>query len=292
MILTFSFRYMLPTAFLMLATAHLNAAPIQCSTISGSSLSTLVTNGSCSIGDLVFSDFAFQFTPTADSPATPNPSTDVTVVFNQLTDSVTPDPFGTVGTPTKPLYQVIVDLTGGNIVGENQSERYVLQYLVTDTNSGTQVVQVDNNIAGGAAVSAGASGGLTAKSMCDGAPFGSNAGAPTGTCSTGNVYTSVAPGGGSMFIDNPDSEVDSSILYNSVGQKFGGLIGSSNFGVYDQADISGGSTSPSGIATVAQIENDFLEAPVSTPTVPEPGGLWACAMAVAVWACRSLMRAR
>lgn len=291
MIVTFSFRYLLPAAFLTLAITPANAAPISCSSLSGSSLSAIATNGSCSIGDLVFSDFAFQFTPTADSPATPNPSTDVTVVFNELTDSVTPDPFGTVGTPTKPLYQVIVDFTGGNIVGENQSERYVLQYLVTNSNSGTQVVQVDNNIAGGAVVSAGASGGLTAKSMCDGAPFGSNGGTPTGTC-TGNVYTSVAPNGGSMFIDNPDNEVDSSILYNSVGQKFGGLIGSSNFGVYDQADISGGNTSPSGTATVTQIENDFLEAPVSTPTVPEPGGLWACAMAVAVWAGRSLIRAR
>jgi hypothetical protein len=266
-------------ALLMFTAANASAATILCSAVNGSSLATIAMAGSCSIGDLTFSDFVYQFTATADSPSTPNPSTDVTLDFNEITDNLTSDPFGTVGTATTPLYQVIVNFTAGNTVVENQSERYVLQYLVTDNNSGTQIVQVDNNIAGGAFVQFGASGGLTAKSLCDGAPFGSSSGTPIGTCN-GTLYTSVAPNGGSQFVGNPDSQADSSINYNGPNQKFGGSIGSSNFGVYDQADISGGMTNALGSATVTQIENDFLESPVSSITTPEPAGFFACAFAL------------
>jgi hypothetical protein len=237
--------------------------------------------GGCSIGDLTFSDFVYQFTPTSDSPATPDPSTDVTLDFDEITDNVTSDPFGTVGTSTTPLYQVIVNLTAGNTVAENQSERYILQYLVADT-AGSQIIQVDNNIVGGAAVIFGSSGGLTAKSLCDGGPFNSNAGTPTGACSSGSVYASVAPNGGSQFLSNPDSQADSSINYNGPSQKFGGTIGSSNFGVYDQADINGGTSSPFGAASVTQVESDFLESASSVTPTPEPGGQWACALAGAL----------
>lgn len=137
---------------------------------------------------------------------------------------------------------------------------------------------MDNNVVGGADVFFGSSGGLIAKSMCDGGPFTAAAGTPTVACSTGagNVYTSVAPHGGSQFARNPDSQADSSIIYNGPGQKFGGLIGSANFGVFDQASIAGGSSNPLGFATVTEIENDYLQ---STP-IPEPAGFWPLAAAL------------
>ena len=260
-------------ALLMFTAANAGAATILCSSVNGSSLATVAMEGGCSIGDLTYSDFVYQFTPTAGSPTTPDPSTDITLDFTEITDGLTSDPFGTVGTATNPLYQVIVNFTAGNTVAENQSARYVLQYLVTTNDSETQIIQVDNNIAGGAYVQFGASGGLTAKSMCNGAPFGSNSGTPTGTCS-GTVYPSVAPGG-SQFIGNPDSEADSSIVYNAPNQTFGGSIGSSNFGVYDQADISGGTTSALGSANVTEIENDFLQS-----AIPEPSSFLGCAAAL------------
>lgn len=264
-----------PLACLLFA-VDARGATILCSSVSGQSLASIAMTGSCSIGDLTYSDFVYQFTPTADSPATPSPSTDISVDFMEITDNLTADPFGTVGTATNPLYQVIFNFSGGNVVGANQAERYIIQYLVTDNVSGMQIVQVDNNIAGGATVDLGASGALTAKSMCDGGPFLASGGTPTGVCSAGagNVYASVAPGG-SQFLSNPDAEADSSILYNAPSQKFGGFIGSSNFGVYDQADISGGTSSPAASASVTQIENDFLEAAASSGiATPEPAAFW------------------
>ena len=269
----------LAIALLLSIAAGAEAGTIQCASVSGSSLSAIVASGGCSIGDLTFSDFVFQFTPSvvpgegASSPATPNAGSDVTLDFAEITDGVTPDPFGTVGSTSNPVYQVIFNFSGGNSVSSWQSEQYILQYLVTDSNSGTQITEVDDNIAGGASVEFGSTGSLTYKSLCDGGAFNSNGDAPTGTCSTGaaNVYPAVAPNGGTQFLTNPDpGEADSSIDYNSPDQKFGGSIGSANFGVYDQADLNAGSSSYAA-ANLTQIENDFVESSVSSAT-PEPGG--------------------
>jgi len=269
----------IPAALLALAAVNASA-----STCVSDNLNDFVTNvGSCTIGDLTFSNFFFNYTAGVNtgsplgllSPATPNTNTQVILSWNEITDGVSSDPNGTVGTAGSPVYQFITDYSGGNSVNEFQNEHFFIQYSVTDNTTGTVVTQVDDNIAGGSTQSLGASATFTNKTMCVGGQFVQSGGIPSGVCSTGgrNLYQAVdLAGGGTALTSNPDSgEADSSVNYSTENAGiFNGTTagGETSFGVYDQADMNGGNTDPSATANITSVENDFVVQ--STGGTPEP----------------------
>jgi hypothetical protein len=265
---------------MVLAFGALNASATTCASISGSTLNTIVGAGSCTIGDLTFSNFYFNFTSGVNtgapngvnSPTDPNPSSNVTLTFSEYTDGVTSDAWGSTGSLTTPLYELITNYSAGSdSVNEYQNEQYYISYLVTDTLSGAVINEVDDNVVGSAMNGATAT--LTNKSICDGGAFVQSGGIPSSTCSTGgrNSYQAVDLGSGGTSISGgagasgADSTEDFS-FENGGAFQGGSSYGSANFGVYDQANMNGGNTSVSGTASVSQVENDFVEElPSGTP---------------------------
>lgn len=268
----------LPIALLALAGGNAFAATC------GSSMTMLTVSQSgfsCTLGDLTFSNFYYNYTAGIDTGApvdlgsapTPNPNTDVTVNFTEITNGGS-DTYGTAGTVSNPLYTVVVDYANNNTVAEYQNEHYFVSYLVTDNAAGTNINQVDAAV-GGTGSDNGSTASLTVKNICAGGVFTPNGGEPENNCSQGsrNVYQAVASSGLAL-VGNPDTEADSSINYQAVNQNDGWFDGgnspgSTTFGIYDQADTDGGTTSTSGLASITSVENDFLE---QIPTgTPEPG---------------------
>src|ERR1700730_14944960 len=97
-----STRFCVPAALLALASVNAFGAP--CALVNGSSISVLNALGSAgrTIGDLTFFHFFFNYS----GAVTPNPSTQATVDFAEITDGFTQDTFGTTGTTQTPVYSV------------------------------------------------------------------------------------------------------------------------------------------------------------------------------------------
>jgi hypothetical protein len=257
----------------LLAVSSLNASATTCASVNGSSISALNALGSagCTIGDLTFSNFFFNYS----GAVTPNPSTQVAVDFAEITDGFTQDTFGTTGSTETPLYTLTANYSGGNTVGENQTAQYLVQYLVTDNVTGMTIIQVDDAIFGTLQNSGTA--GLTGKFLCAGGQFVQSGGVPSSVCSqgAGSRYQAVANGGLSLQLNGGSSDIesDSSINYSGPNNSHfdGSTIagGSSNFGVYDQVNLNGGSTAGSS-ASVTAVQNDFVEVAGAVSATPEP----------------------
>lgn len=255
---------------LVLGAAVGHAAPVSCDSLSGSSLAAVEAAGSCTIGDLTFSGFFASFTSgvTAGSGATapdvPNPATDVTLTFTEITDG-TSDTFGTVGTPLRPVYQLITSYLANSSVAQYQLESVYLQFLVTDNSAFSLIEQVDDAIAG--SVTPPASVALTYKSLCAGGAFNlTNGGTqPSTSCSTGagNTYEAVDETSGGLAVPASGFAADSTVDY--VAQNRGELAGTyatglTELGVYDEVDLNGGA-SADGSGTLEAVENDFVVGP-------------------------------
>ena len=123
-------------------------------------------------GNLTFSNFDFEYqaglvtgcTTGCTAPGTPNPTTEITVLFAKLANGDT-DPFGTEASATSPIYSVITDYSGDTTVDEFQTESGIVQFLVTDNVSGTSIMQVDSASNG---VAANGASGEFMKNLCKG----------------------------------------------------------------------------------------------------------------------------
>lgn len=274
-------KLLIPAA--LLALASLNASAATC----GSSMSMLTISQSgfsCTLGNLTFSNFFYNYTAGIDTGApmdlgsapTPNPTSDISVNFTEITDGSGSDMFGTVGTVSHPLYVVVANYSANNSVNEFQNEHFFVSYLVTDAVAGNYLNQVDAGITG-TATADGATASLTIKNVCDGGMFTPIGGQPENNCSQGarNVYQTVSGTGLALFgVD--DLEADSSISYQTPAENggvFDGGIspGGAVLGIYDQADIDGGTTSVTANAAVTSVQNAFVEVNSSAPGAPEPG---------------------
>ena len=278
--LTTLMKLCIPAA--VMALASVNASAATCANTQ--SLQDLVNLGAggCTIGDLTFSNFFFNYTSghvtgSNSNPSTPDPN-NVAVEINQLNDGITGDTFGTIGTATSPVYQVITDysnIPSDVTVAAFQNEHAYVSYLVTDNTTGTQIVQVDAAIAG--TLTAPAMNTLSDKTLCIGGDFTPSGNAPTNNCSTGLLNTAEAvnqTSGGLAFDPVSGQGADSSINYPNfplpASNRFNGSYGSgaSVVGAYDQVDMNGG-TDPAGTTTLQAVENDFVVAPQFS--TPEPG---------------------
>jgi hypothetical protein len=281
-------KFCLPVA--LLAFLSINASATTCASITGTTLNNFQQSVlSCTIGDLTFSNFAFNYTSGVDTgdpsgtghinaPSDPNPNTNVTLNFTEITSGT--DANGTTASSSDPIYELVTDYSAANSVNEFQNEHYFVSYSVTDNTTGSTVIQVDDNLVGGATNGPmGASATLTDKLMCVGGSFVVNGGQPSATCSAGsrNIYQAVDEAdGGLALIGNPDSgEADSSVNYQSPSQNdgiFNGTTGGgeTSFGVYDQADFDGGNTNANAIASITSVENDFAVVDPAGTGTPEP----------------------
>lgn len=263
-----------PLAFLAFGAVGASAA-----TCGTTTLVALQLEGSCTQGDLTFSNFTGAYTagvvvgapPGTVAPAEPNPNL-VVLTFTTLTDGVTADPWGTVGSPTAPLTTVVTDYSGtNNSVDEFQTQEFLVGYTVTDTVSGAIIDEVDDNINGSA--TNGASSVFTAKDVCAGGSFDSSGGTPldTGCPGHGNVYQAVADTGTALTgIADSGSDSTSDFSANAPFFQGPGSSGSSVVGVFDQADLNGNDTNGAAFGQITQVENDFLEE-LPTSGTPEPG---------------------
>jgi PEP-CTERM motif len=260
------------TPAVLLVFASLTASATTCASISGQTLNTLVSDGGCTMGDLTFSNFFFNYTSGVNtgapngvvSPTDPNPSTNVTLMFAEIANGVTEDPWGTVGSSSAPLYEVITNYaTGSDSVNEYQNEHYFVSYEVTDSITGAAIDQVDDNVTGSAIN--GAQAALTNKSVCIGGVFAQSGGIPSSSCTQGlrNTYQAVDLGGGGTTLSgSPASGADSTSDFPGANAPFlqgPGTTGSNNIGVYDQADMNGGNSSVIANSSVTSVENDFEE---------------------------------
>lgn len=254
---------------LALGAAAGHASAVTCDSLGGSSLSTIESTGSCTIGDLTFSNFYSLFASGvvpgsgASAPSVPDPATDVALSFTEITDGSS-DTFGTVGTPVRPIYQVITSYLANSTVDQYQLESSFVQFLVTDTAGFSLIEEVDDAIAGTLTPPAGIT--LTDKSLCAGGPFNlTNGTQPSSVCSTGaaNTYEAVDEAVGGLAVTLAGVSADSSLNY--VAQNHGALAGTyagglMEMGVYDQVDLNGGAIS-GGNATLLAVENDFIVGP-------------------------------
>ena len=152
------------------------------------------------------------------------------------------DGWGSAGTPSTPLYTLVTDYSADNTVLENQNQTYVLQYLVTDVNSGSTVDEVDDNFTGSHVSADGGTATLT-DNICSGAAFGDDASCSGTTYQAGGVSLTVAD----------DQEADSTADYSPDGS------------------FSGPGTS--GALTIGVNSNTFLDGQGETLRgVPLPGG--------------------
>ncbi len=263
----------------LLAAASVNASATTCSS-SGQSLQSLVALGSagCTIGDLTFSNFFFNYTSGHVTGSDSNPSTpaatDVMLEFNEFNDGITADTFGTTGSPERPVYQVVTDYSGipqDVTVNAFQNEHAFVSYVVTDNTTGTTIEEVDDAIAG--TLTPPATNNLSDKTICVGGGFVIDSNAPTSTCSTSNAYEAVDETSGGLALPaSTGLASDSSINYSVAnGGKFDGTYanGAPLIGIYDQVDLVGGTSSPDGTTTLEAVENDFVVGS-ATAGAPEP----------------------
>jgi hypothetical protein len=270
----------------LLAFASFNASAATCGSLAGASLSSYQTAGSCSIGNLTFSNFQFEYSTNVSqgSANVPDPLASTFITISSTTDSGTCDPNGTCGDPSATLYQMITDFsadgntTGSGSVQFNQSETLAIQYQVTENNGGEFISEIDG--AGTAALNSANVGASAAyeKDVCYGQGFNANTEAHpvvlNGKCAN-NTFPNSTPVSVSMDTNpalqtsdptqfaNMDTEANGA-LYNQ------GVLGST-FGVYDATTLNGGSNNDGNAvmaATGAQ-ENDFVES--ATSGAPEPG---------------------
>jgi hypothetical protein len=238
---------LLPIAFLALGGID-QASAATCN--ASYTMTAVITSGfSCTIGDLTFSNFNALYGGTGATA--PNPASDVTVNFAEMTSGT--DPFGTAASGATPIYSVIADYTGDNSVGELQSLNGVVQYMVTDTAIalGTSIIEVDGAISGLAANTA--SGSLN-KNICSTQFEGGIA--PNGICP--GTESTVASG---IPLSTPAAT-------GADGTpSWVGPFSVSSVGVYDAFTLAGGTTNPAATANVTAVENDFIE----TGVTPEPG---------------------
>jgi len=262
----------------LMALASVNASATVCNA-SYSMLAVSQAGFSCTMGDVTFSNFLYNYTSGIDTgapmdlgaPGDPSPTNQITVNFAELTDGTTTDSYGTVGTPSNPLFEVIIDYSGNNSVNEYQNEHYFVSYNV---NSGNTINEVDSGIQGTSLVTDGASASLTDKNICNGGTFTPIGGEPENNCSSGNrnVYQAVSSTGLDLT-GTDDSEADSTASYpgpNAGVFQGGNSAGGTSFGIYDQADMDGGTSSVDANAAITQTENDFSEVIPSTTGAPEP----------------------
>lgn len=236
---------LLPLSLLALGGINYASAATACA---ASYTMAAVTAGgfSCTIGDLTFSNFAAAYTPGGGAIA-PDPALDVTVNFAEMSSGSDPD--GTPATAGSPIISVITDYTGDNSVDEFETLGGVVQYVVTDTGPpATSIVAVDGAITG-AALGAGATGGLT-KNLCPSNPFEGGA-TPNGDCPVSTIPAA------SVSLSTAGTQADGTYTTFSL----------SNMGVYDGWTLNGGTTSALATAYVTSVENDFIE----TGVTPEPG---------------------
>jgi hypothetical protein len=240
---------LLPIAFLALGGInHASASPC----LASYSMTAVMAGGfNCTLGDLTFSGFNSLYLNVGATP--PDPSSDVTVNFVEMTSGT--DPLGTAASSISPIYSVITEYTGDNSVGEGQSLSGVVQYMVTDTAiaPGTSIAQVDAAITGLAANSAT---GSLSKSLCEGSPYGGGPGAPTGVCPS----TEIIAASGLPLTSPAGPQSDSTTSFSAP-------FSLSSMGVYDSWTLDGGITDPTAVANVTAVENDFIEVGVT----PEPG---------------------
>jgi hypothetical protein len=275
------FKLCAPTAILVFAS--LPASATTCASINGQTLNTLVSDGGCTMGDLTFSNFFFNYTSGVNtgapngvvSPTDPNPSSNVTLTFAEITDGVTADPWDTVGSTSAPLYEVITNYSAGSdSVNEYQNEHYFMSYQVTDSVTGAVIDQVDDNVTGSSLN--GASAALSNKAICVGGVFAQSGGIPSSSCSQGlrNTYQAVDLGSGGTTLSGASaSGADSTSDFPGANAPFfqgPGTTGSNNIGVYDQADMNGGNSSATANSSVTSVENDFQEQ-LPPSGAPEPG---------------------
>jgi len=267
-------KFCAPLAFLAFGAVSASAA------VCGvSSLAALQLAGSCTQGDLTFSNFTGAYTagvvvgaPLGTvAPAEPNPNL-VILTFTTLTDGATTDPWGTVGSPSAPLTTVVTDYSGtNNSVDEYQTQDFKVGYTVTDTVSGAIIDEVDDNINGSAINDATAI--FTEKAVCAGGSFASSGGTPedTGCPGHGNVYEAVDPSGTSLSgLGDSGADSTSDFSDNAPFYQGPGSSGTAVVGVYDEAQLNGNDTNGAAFGQITQVENDFLEELPATGT-PEPG---------------------
>jgi hypothetical protein len=271
-------RFIAPAALLALASFDASAATCNASY---TMLAVSQTGFSCTMGDVTFSNFLYNFTAGIDtgapqnlgSPGTPTPATQVNVNFSMFTDG-TADSFGTVSSATNALFEVVVNYTGNNTVNEFQNEHYFMSYLVT---AGHTMNQVDDSVTGASTNGLGASAGLSDKDICVGGvftPVGGNQ--PNNRCSQGsrNLYQAVSDLGLAVT-GSSNKQADSSASYSAQNDGMftgGSSTGGTVLGIYDQSDMDGGASDVNSSASITQTENDFVEQlpAVITPS-PEPG---------------------
>jgi hypothetical protein len=236
---------LLPIAFLALGGFN----QVSATTCAASYTMTAVTTPgfSCTIGDLTFSNFAAVYSASA-GVTPPDPATDVTVNFAEMTTGA--DPFGTVASGSSPIYAVVTDYSGDNTADELQSETGVVQYVVTDPTLGTALTEVDGAITGSALSTA--SGSLN-KSVCSGAGF-----APDGSCANSIIIATSA-----LALTTSGTQSDGT-------PDFSAPFTLSTLGVDDSWSLAGGSSNIAAAATVTAVENDFIET-TGLSTTPEPG---------------------
>jgi hypothetical protein len=221
---------------------------------------TAVTTGSfsCTVGNLQFSNFDYSYvagmdtgcTGSCTAPGTPNPTSDITVNFAELTSGSDPAGYA-VASASNPIYSVITDYSAGTAVNEFQYETGVVQYLVTDIVGGSTISEVDGAITGMAIHTAE---GSLDKEICASTQFGGGA-RPNGSCS--GVETPVAQ----VDLQTLGTQADGTPDYVSS-------LSLSTVGVYDGWSLDGGTSNTSAHASFTSVENDFVDA--SGPT-PEPG---------------------
>jgi hypothetical protein len=268
----------------LLALASMNASAATCTSLAGSSLTAYQTAGSCTIGDLTFSNFQFDYSTTVSEGAAvvPDPTSSTFITISMSNDPGVCDPNGTCGAPTSTLYQLITDfsadggVTGSGSVEFNQSESLAIQYQVAVSGSNF-VSEIDG--AGTAGINSEADGASAnfEKDVCYGQSFHADTSAHpvilNDRCASGGFPNStptdvaldlMGQTSEPTLFANMDTEADG-LLYAQ------GVLGST-FGVYDVTTLNGGDT----VDTAAQAaagaqENDFLEAAQVTNPTPEPG---------------------
>jgi len=267
----------------LLALASLNASAATCTSLAGSSLTAYQTAGSCTIGDLTFSNFQFEYSTNVSQGAAivPDPTASTFITISSTNNPGDCDPNGTCGSASHTLYQLITDfsaddgVTGSASVQFDQSENLAIQYQVAVT-SGHYVSTIDG--AGTAGINAEADGASAnfEKDICFGQAFNANLSTHPVTlndrCASGGFPNSTPT---DVAIDLTGQTSQPTLFANMDTETNGlnytqGQLGST-FGVYDVTTLNGGST----VDTAAQAaagaqENDFVEATNVTEGTPEP----------------------
>jgi len=260
----------------LLAFASINASASTCVSLADHSLSNYQSAGSCSIGNLTFSNFQFAYTPTGGATV-PSASSSTFLTVTSFADG-TCDNNGACSASdgSATLYELVTDFssdgntTGSASVQANQSETLAIQFIVTENSGSHFISEIDGEGTGGVnSTNTGAAANYE-KDICYGQGF--HVSAVNGQCAN-NTSPNSQPVSVQMDT-NPGSQTADPTQFSNMDPESGGALYSlgtlgSTFGVYDLTTLSGGTQSAGGAALAATgaQENDFLES-VSTP---EPG---------------------